>query len=63
MPTPKAEKVPRITTSVTLPAELAVKLRSEADERLVSPSLIVQRALEAYLPTLPSPDGSTEVAL
>lgn len=43
--------------SVKLPAELAKRLEATASERIVSPSIIVQRALEHFLPRLPDIDS------
>ena len=50
-------KPKRIARSVTLPPALDEKLQAEADARLLNPSLLVERALAAYLPSLPSLDG------
>lgn len=51
MPTNPA-KPTRAQRSVTLPPSLNDKLQAEADSRLLNPSLLVERALAAYLPTL-----------
>lgn len=53
--TPKPKRSQR---SVTLPPALDAKLQEEADARLLNPSLLVERALAAYLPTLPNMDPS-----
>lgn len=54
---PKPE---RTSLTVSIPIDLEVQLRAEADRRVVAPSLLVAKALEHYLPTLlPVPgDGS-----
>lgn len=46
-------KAVRSQRSVTLPPALNTKLQQEADTRMINPSLLVERALAAYLPTLP----------
>lgn len=43
--------------SVRLPSALVEQVRQEADDRVVSPAVLVQKALEAYLPTLPALDA------
>lgn len=49
-PSPKPKRAQR---SVTLPEALDAQLQHEADERMLNASIIVERALAAYLPTLP----------
>ena len=49
-------KPKRQSRSVTLPPALDAKLQEEANARLINPSLLVERALAAYLPTLPPID-------
>lgn len=55
-------KPKRVAVACTLPPDLAAKLKSEADARLLNASLIVERALTMYLPLLPpqsvEPNGS-----
>ena len=50
-------KPKRAQRSISLPPALDEKLQAEADARLLNPSLLVERALAAYLPSLPSLDG------
>lgn len=53
---PQAPKPKRAQRSVTLPPALDAILQTEADARLLNPSLLVERALTMYLPLLPSMD-------
>lgn len=50
MTQPKPKRAQR---SISLPPALDAKLQTEADGRLLNASLLVERALAAYLPTLP----------
>lgn len=52
----QSPKPKRAQRSVTLPPALDEKLQAEADARLLNPSLLVERALAAYLPLLPNMD-------
>lgn len=56
MATQTPGKPKRAQRSVTLPPALDEKLQAEADARLLNPSLLVERALSVYLPTLPNMD-------
>lgn len=58
MPRTPSTKPKRTSMSVSLPPELASKLQSEAESRLLNASLLVERALAAYLPTLPPMNGT-----
>lgn len=49
-----ADKQERESISVSLPKAMVAKLREEADSRIVSPSLLVEKAVGEYLPKLPS---------
>lgn len=51
--TPKPRRVP---LSVSLPPDLSAKLLHEAEQRYIAPTLLVERALLAFLPTLPPLD-------
>jgi len=53
---------PRRTTAVRLPASLHARLRREADLRLVSANLLVERALTEFLDQLPPVVGMEERA-
>jgi predicted transcriptional regulator len=55
---PKPVKPKRTSLSVSLPPELAAKLQSEAYDRMLNPSLLIEHALKAYLPTLPPLNGN-----
>lgn len=52
----------RASMSLSLPAELKKKLYAEAEARVLNPSVLVEKALEKYLPTLPplNVDASTD---
>lgn len=50
----KPAKPERVPLSISIPAELAERLRKEADDRVVNVSLLVAKALEEYLPNLPA---------
>lgn len=52
-PSPKPKRAQR---SVTLPEALDALLQHEADERMLHPGLLVERALTMYLPLLPPLD-------
>lgn len=52
-PTAKPKRTP---FSISLPPDLATKLTAEADARMVAPSWLVEKALAAFLPTLPPLD-------
>lgn len=52
-----APKPKRTQRSISLPPALDAKLQTEADERMINASLLVERAVAAYLPTLPSLNG------
>lgn len=54
--TPTA-KVKRVPMSISLPPELGARLVREAESRLLNPSLLVEKAVAAYLPTLPPIDS------
>lgn len=54
---PPTQKPKRTALSISLPPDLATKLQQEADTRLVNPSLLVERAVRAFLPTLPTMDA------
>lgn len=45
-------KIKRTALSISLPPDLAARLAKEADARLVNASLLVEKAVAAYLPTL-----------
>lgn len=49
-----SSKPKRASRSISLPPELDAKLQAEADSRLLNPSLLVERAVAQYLPTLPA---------
>lgn len=51
--TAKTTKAERTPLSISLPTPLAQTLRDEADKRVVNLSLLVEKALERFLPTLP----------
>lgn len=57
---PKATKPKRTSLSVSLPPDLAAKLQGEADARMLNASLLVERAVAAYLPTLPPLTNGTD---
>lgn len=48
---------PRRATAVRLPVSLHARLRAEADARLVSANLLVERAITEFLDRLPPPDA------
>lgn len=53
---PKAKRTP---FSISLPPDLAAQLTHEAETRMLNPSLLVERAIAAYLPTLPKLEPPT----
>ena len=53
-PVPRNPKAKRTSISCTLPEALAAQLQLEADTRMLAPSLLIERAVAAYLPNLPS---------
>lgn len=55
------EKVERESVSFSLPKTMVATLRAEADTRIVSPSLLAEKAIAAYLPTLPAVNVETDV--
>lgn len=50
-------KSKRIALSVSLPPDLASRLTREADERVLAPSVLVEKALKQYLAALPPLDA------
>lgn len=52
----------RTSKSYSLPNDLLEELEVQAGARLVAPSMIVEKALRAFLPTLPSLDGLEEAS-
>jgi hypothetical protein len=56
---PRIHDEERVTTAVRLPRSLHEQLRRAADERQVAANLLVQKALEAYLPSLTPIDHLT----
>ena len=56
---PKVAKPKRTSLSISLPPELGARLVQEADARMLNTSLLVERAVAAYLPTLPPLNGET----
>jgi predicted DNA-binding protein len=50
-------EIETVSTAVRLPVDLHERLKSEADDRMVSRSLIVTRAIEEYLDQLPNIDN------
>lgn len=52
MPIPSS-KPKRVSVGCTLTPELAKQLHHEADSRMISPSLLIENALQHYLPSLP----------
>jgi hypothetical protein len=58
MPNPaRAPKPKRESIGCTLSPELAKQLHHEADSRMISPSILIENALMAYLPSLPPLTG------
>lgn len=54
---PTTSKPKRMSLSISLPPELAARLQREADQRLIAPSLLVEKALAPYLAALPPIDA------
>lgn len=54
MGTPANQK--RIAIACTLPPDLADRLKGEADARMIHTSLLIEKAVAAFLPTLPPLD-------
>lgn len=54
---PPSTKPKRVAIACSLPPDLAAKLQREADERMLAPSLLIEKAVAAFLPTLPSLNG------
>ncbi len=50
---PRTYLEPRRATAVRLPVSLHERLRSEADLRLVSANLLIERAISEFLDRLP----------
>lgn len=53
MTPPSNSKPKRMQMSISLPPELGARLAREAQARLLNPSLLVEKAVAAFLPTLP----------
>jgi predicted HicB family RNase H-like nuclease len=53
MPRPRTYLEVRRTTAVRLPVSLHDRLRTEADLRLVSANLLIERAISEFLDRLP----------
>lgn len=47
------KKVDRVSVTVSIRRDLAERLEHEADERLVGKGLLVERALDGFLDSLP----------
>lgn len=61
MPESKKPKENRESLPVTLPPAMKAKVMKEAEDRMIAPSMLVEKALERFLPTLPPiniPDAS-----
>lgn len=55
MGTPANQK--RVAVACTLPPDLAARLNSEANARMLHTSLLIEKAVAAFLPTLPPLDA------
>lgn len=54
-----AEKPKRVAKNISLPPDLAKRLDTEAEARLLNPSLLVEKALERFFEALEATeDGS-----
>lgn len=60
MARPRTYLEPRRTTAVRLPASLHARLRAEADARLLSANLLIERAVTEFLDRLPPVQTGTE---
>ena len=50
---PTLNRPKRVAIGVSLPPTLAEALQRESDDRMIAPSLLVEKAVAAYIPTLP----------
>lgn len=57
------EKVKRVSRSISFPEKLSNELEKEAEARMISPSVLVEKAVERFLPTLPKIDLGAQDAL
>ncbi|MHB8247065.1 MAG: hypothetical protein ACYDGN_17315 [Acidimicrobiales bacterium] len=57
---PRTYLEPRRATAVRLPVSLHERLRSEADVRLVSANLLIERAISEFLDRLPPAEVGAE---
>jgi hypothetical protein len=53
MPTPSDKTPKREPISATLPPDIYEQLMAETDQRMISHSILIEKALRAFLPTLP----------
>ena len=60
MPRPRTYLEPRRVTAVRLPVSLHERLRSEADLRLVSANLLIERAISEFLDRLAAAGSGSE---
>lgn len=58
-----AEKTPKKQVSVTIDGEVADWLKAEAEERMVAPAYLVERALRAFRTTLAGNSSATHGAV